>query len=125
MGKGRIAVVENKRETRESLDLMLQAEGFEVLTAEHSAAVFELLSSFKPDLILTDLLLPLVAGENFIRALKHQPQLSATLIVVLTEYSEAFGEHAKAAGATAVLRTPRDLRVAIETVKNLLGKQPE
>jgi CheY-like chemotaxis protein len=122
MGKWKILIVEGNDETRETLKRMFQQAGFTVLAAENTAVAFGALSSFEPDLILTDLIMPLVAGTEFIKLLKRQPKLSATPIVVLTEYADIFGENAKAAGATEVLRKPRDISAVVETVENLLGQ---
>jgi CheY-like chemotaxis protein len=125
MEKGKILIVYGSRETREALELMFQQAGFSVFAAENAAVAWGALDSFEPDLILTDLMMPLVAGEEFIRVLKQQPRLVATPIVVLSEYSDIFGENAKAAGATVVLRKPRDMSAVIETVSKLLGKSEE
>ena len=122
MEKRKILVVEGHIEIREALEQTFQQAGFTVLAAENTAVAFDLLSSFDPDLVLTDLLLPLLAGENFIKALRRVPKLTDIPIVVLTEYSDAFSKNAKAAGATEVLRKPRDLPLVIRTVKALLGE---
>ncbi len=122
MEKRKILVVEGNYETREMLERTFQHAGFAVLAAENTAVAFDLLTSFEPDLVLTDLLLPLVAGENFIKALRRVPKLTDKPIIVLTEYSDAFSQNAKDAGATEVLRKPRDLPLVIKTVKVLLGE---
>jgi CheY-like chemotaxis protein len=125
MEKGKILIVEGHYETREALKWMFQQAGYTVLTAENTAIAWGAIGSFEPDLILTDLMMPLVAGEEFIRVLKRQPELAAIPIVVLSEYSDVFGENAKAAGATAVLRKPRDTWAVIETVNKLLSQSAE
>ena len=120
--EGTILVVEDDADTRDLLQWILQQEGFEVVTAENGAVALRSLESTKPDLILTDLMMPLVTGEVLIKTLKKRQGCGDTPIIVLTAFSDAFGEEARAAGATAVLRKPRDIPQVAQTVNRLLGR---
>lgn len=115
-----ILVVEDDFDTRELLKLMLETEGYTVVTAENGATALRSLDEIKPNLIVTDLMMPLVSGEAIIRALRGRSAFASTPIVVLTAFKGAFGSAAMMAGATEVLGKPQDLPRLAETIHRLL-----
>jgi len=121
MLKRRILIVASDHDTRKALRLAFQHADFAVSAAASEKTALGSLTSPAPDIIVTDLLMPLVRGEDFIRFLKTQPQLSATPIVVLTAHLHAFGQAARAAGAAETLDKSSDLSAVVATVKRLLG----
>jgi CheY-like chemotaxis protein len=117
-----ILVVDDDFVTREALRRQLQAAGFEVRAAEHGHEAMRLLQEgYEPDLIVTDLVMPLILGEQFIRRVRREVGLTEVPVVVLTGFRRAFADAALAAGATEVLEKPHDLPRLAETVKRLLG----
>jgi CheY-like chemotaxis protein len=104
------------------LKARLEEAAFRVMVAGDATAALQLLESERPDLILTDLLMPLVAGEQLISILRNREGYAEIPIVVLTAYSHAFGQAALAAGATVVLKKPQDITRVVETVRQLLGQ---
>jgi len=117
-----ILVVDDDFDTREMLKWMLRTEGYLAIMAENGAIALRALEEIKPDLIVTDLMMPLVSGEQFIRALKGRPELAELPILVLTAFSGIFGSQAVAAGATEVFEKPKDLARLVRTINRLLGQ---
>jgi CheY-like chemotaxis protein len=122
MSANTILVIEDDWAIREFLKARLEEAAFRVMVAGDATAALQLLESERPDLILTDLLMPLVAGEQLISILRNREGYAEIPIVVLTAYSHAFGQAALAAGATVVLKKPQDITRVVETVRQLLGQ---
>jgi CheY-like chemotaxis protein len=83
-----------------------------------------LLDVYRPDLIVTDLMMPLLMGETLIAFVRGRADLADIPIVVLTGFRAVFGDAAIAAGATEVLEKPVDVPRLLAAVKRLLGTQP-
>lgn len=82
--RARILVVEDNRELRELLATTLELAGFQVWTAPHGKAALALLKSIVPDLILSDIQMPVMDGLDFCRAVRQDPHLSAIPFIFLT-----------------------------------------
>jgi len=80
-----ILVVEDDAATREALAMILGAEGFAVVGAANGQeALGRLRSDVRPDLILLDLMMPVMDGWQFRREQLKDPALAAIPIVVLS-----------------------------------------
>lgn len=89
MSRGsRILAVDDERQIRRSLQVNLEAKGYEVLTAETGEEALQIMSHRLPDLALVDLLLP---GMDGIELTRHLCETHHIPIIVLS----AIGEEAK------------------------------
>jgi signal transduction histidine kinase len=79
----RVLVVEDNRDLNRFLCRCLGTE-FDVLTAKNGAEGLHLALTGKPDLVLTDVMMPLMSGEQLIHELRSQDGLVDIPIVVLT-----------------------------------------
>ena len=68
----KILLVDDSRFQRNYVSKMLVRMGHEVITAENGKAGLEMSQSEKPDLIITDILMPVLDGIGFLRGLKEQ-----------------------------------------------------
>ena len=76
-----ILIVDDDRNTRESLGRALRRDGYEVLVAEHGKAALALAQDHHVDLVLTDLKMPGLDGLDLIESLKVVcPDVSSILI---------------------------------------------
>lgn len=64
----RILIIEDELPLREAFALLLEAEGYEVAVAENGRIGLEKVESFQPDVILLDLLMPVMNGMEFLKA---------------------------------------------------------
>ena len=77
-----ILVVDDEKNIREGLSRALELDGYEVLTAEDGKVAQELLAKRRVDLVLTDLKMPRVGGEELLKSIAGtQPNLP---VIVLT-----------------------------------------
>jgi CheY-like chemotaxis protein len=77
----RVLVIDDDEAIRLSLATALEFEGYAVVTAEHGGAALALVDQFAPDLILTDMRMPVVSGWEFIRQLRERGGHAPIVIV--------------------------------------------
>jgi CheY-like chemotaxis protein len=119
MSAPRILVVEDDDDIRESLQELLQEENYTALPAGNGQqALLQLLSDPLPDLILLDLMMPVMDGWQLQTALKQDPRLASIPVIVISA-SKFSNESFEAA---AFLPKPLDAGVLLEAIENCLGK---
>ncbi|MBF5046270.1 response regulator [Aggregicoccus sp. 17bor-14] len=81
-----VLVVDDDADLRQAVCELLEDEGYRVQTAQHGAAALALLraSSTLPQLILLDLMMPVMDGWQFREAQAADPRLARIPVVVLT-----------------------------------------
>ncbi len=80
----KILLIEDMKGVRESLSLILDRSGHDVVQAENGEAGLKLCEGANFDLIITDILMPKVDGVEVIMQLKNQSQSKATPILAIS-----------------------------------------
>jgi len=109
-----VLVVDDDDGIRDSIDMTLSDEGYQVLTATHGADALTLVDQHLPSLILLDMRMPVMDGWQFARAYRQRPGPHAPIVVV-TAAVEAAGRAAEI-HADGVLPKPFRLAELIEVV---------
>ena len=73
MHKGIVLVVDDEAQIRDILGFYLKRAGYQVLLAENGVKALEEMAKARPDLILSDLRMPELAGDEFCRRVKGDP----------------------------------------------------
>jgi len=120
-----VLIVEDEESILLSLEFLLGKEGYAVSTARDGAVALGALQTQPPDLVLLDVMLPLIDGFELCRLIRENPALRGTRIMLLT----ARGREAEIArgmtlGADAYLTKPFSTRELMEKVRTLLGALP-
>jgi len=84
----RVLVVEDEADLREVLEYNLTQAGHRVQTAANGNDALRLARETKPDLVLLDLMLPDLPGTAVCRAIRKEPTLRETRIIMVTAKSE-------------------------------------
>jgi CheY-like chemotaxis protein len=82
-----VLVIEDDRFLRRLCETTLRRRGFTVLTAVDGEEGVRLARSDRPDLVLLDLLVPKVVGQDVLRILKAEPTTRAIPVLVLSNTS--------------------------------------
>jgi CheY-like chemotaxis protein len=78
-----LMVVDDDEDIREVLKLFLESEGYHVLTAADGREAWEQLQTReRPALILLDLMMPGMDGEQFVKAMRHSPLTNIPVVIV-------------------------------------------
>jgi two-component system CheB/CheR fusion protein len=103
----RVLVVEDNRDAAESLSLLLEIRGHQVAIAHDGAEGLKAARAFEPDVIISDLGLPVLDGFGLARALRADGRLRLVRLIALSGYDRR--EEALAAGFDDQLVKPGEL----------------
>ena len=84
----RILIVEDERKIARFLELELQHEGYEVETAGDGRTGLEKALTWKPDLMILDLMLPELSGIEVCRRLRHESDLPIIMLTAKDDVSD-------------------------------------
>jgi CheY-like chemotaxis protein len=115
----RVLVVDDDAGLREALLDVLSAEGHEVRTAENGCEALAHLAVDRPDVILLDLMMPVMSGYE-LRAQQLADSTLATIPVVVMTAGPLDGR-ARALGARACFEKPVSLEALLHTLEAVHG----
>ncbi len=112
-----VLVVEDDQDIRVTLEDTLASEGMRVATAANGAEALAYLRAHAlPDVILLDLMMPVMDGPEFRAAQLADDRLAAIPVVVLSANRDS-RSMARAIGAASVLSKPLDLEALVEALE--------
>jgi two-component system chemotaxis response regulator CheY len=115
----RILVVDDEPDERFLVGRALKKQGHDVTVAENGAAGLRAAQEERPDLIVTDIMMPVMDGVELIRQLRGDPATAGIPILA------ASGDTHLAGAADAVLVKPYDNHRLVALVNSLLKKGRE
>jgi len=116
-----ILAVDDSKTMRDMIQGCLAMSGFNVVTAENGQDGVDKLGECKPDVIITDINMPVMDGYAFIEAVRGQSKLNRTPILVLTtESSPEKKMRARDAGATGWIVKPFQPDKLIEAINRVM-----
>jgi CheY-like chemotaxis protein len=104
----KILVVEDNTDTRELLRFYFTNEGYAVTTAVDGLEGLYMARAIKPDLILTDIAMPMMEGIEMIRQIRSETETGNIPILVFTAHGLLLAEEAIEAGANQAFDKPFD-----------------
>jgi CheY-like chemotaxis protein len=108
----RVLVVDDDREIRELLAELLSTEGYEVSTAGDGHRALVEARAARPDVILLDLMMPIMNGWEFREAQLKDLQLAGVPVVIVSAFDVKLD-------VAAVLRKPFQIEEVLATVQRL------
>jgi DNA-binding response OmpR family regulator len=121
----RVLIAEDEQTSREFLASELERAGFLVCQAANGEEALEQVARFAPDVIVLDLMLPVVNGFAVARALHSMGRRrNVAILAVSALASEALRIEALAAGCDGFLRKPIPVTLVIEQVRLLVEGLP-
>lgn len=119
----RILLVDDKESVRELVALSLGEDAYDLRDAPDGQTALLLARSFRPDLVLLDVVMPEMDGFSVCRMLKSDPETSHITIVMLTGLvSDTDRAEAVAAGADHYITKPFSPTALVATVHALLRR---
>lgn len=117
-GRALILVVERDPDVRDLESYFLNEAGFDVDFAADGVEALEQARSRRPDIVITEVLVPKLDGLALCRAIKTDPLLHSTVVLVFSIL--AVHLRASEAGADAFLIKPLAEKRLVDTVRQLL-----
>lgn len=119
-----ILIIEDERALSEVLAYNLKKEGFEVLTASDGQDGLRRAQAVLPDLVVLDLMLPVIEGLEVCRQLRASPRTLEIPILMLTARSEEVDEIVGfQMGADDFVTKPFKMKPLIQRIKALLRRK--
>lgn len=117
----RILYVEDDKTLQLSLAQMLEILGYEVACADNGKQGVEKAESWRPDLILMDMRMPVMTGDQAIQVLRSKPDTAEIPIFVLSAFTDSkTRDLCRQVGATKFITKPPDIRKIDADIKEHL-----
>ncbi len=121
----RIVVADDDADVRMLVALKLESSGHDVVAVENGAVAVERCQAVRPDLVVLDLMMPGMSGIEACRAIRSDPLIASTPVILLTARAQTADVDAGlAAGADDYVTKPFSPRELAFRVDSLLGSEP-
>jgi DNA-binding response OmpR family regulator len=124
----KILIVDDSRLLRISNERTLMRAGYEVITAADGEEGLRLAFETKPDLIVLDMMLPKLSGQEVLRQLRLNPASASIPVIVLTSLSQSNREKLISEGASlyfekSLLRMENGSGPLLDAIETLLARR--
>lgn len=122
MSKAKVLIVDDEPYNNDVLEQALDGTDYQVVTASNGQEAWEKIQSEQPDLILLDLMMPVMDGFAVLAKVKEDPTLRDTpIIIVSAENDSKSVVKGIKQGAEDYLTKPVDTAQFLKKVKDFLG----
>lgn len=118
----KIVLVDDDRVTLTMLEKILKVNGFEVFTAQDGEEGYELIQKEKPDVLISDMLIPKIHGLDLCQKVKENPELRETKVILMTAVYKGmpFQADIKDCGADDYVEKPVDTQDLVERIEKII-----
>jgi DNA-binding response OmpR family regulator len=113
-----ILVVDDDEFIRDSLEMLLEQEGFQVAIAANGAEALSLILAEPPALMLLDVQMPVLDGPGLVQILQTRGQAVPTIVMTARPNAE---EIAREMGGLAVIKKPFDIDRLLAGVQSAMA----
>ncbi len=125
MDRIRILVVDDEPDVVTLLQRSLESDGFDVLCAYDGISALDLVDSEKPDMVLLDIMMPMMSGYEVCEQIKANPQTRHIPVLCVTSaHSEDTRKRSQQAGAQGLLVKPFMPKELVAQIERFLPKTP-
>ena len=123
----KILIVDDSRLLRIATERTLTRAGYEVITAADGEEGLRLALESKPDLVVLDMMLPKLSGQEVLRQMRLNPSSASTPVIVLTSLPQSNREKLISEGASlyfekSLLRMENGSGPLLDAVETLLAR---
>ena len=117
----KIIIIDDDKVTLTLLEEVLTKKGFKVLSARDGAEGYLLIEKEKPDVLISDMLIPKLHGLDLCRKIKETPELRQIKVILMTAvYKDpVFMAQAKSCGADCFIEKPINTKDLISRIKEI------
>jgi len=116
----RVLLVEDAPFLRYAFGRLLRMHGYEVMEANDGREALECIEEFRPQLVVTDLMMPVMDGVELIQRLRADPKTAELPVVAITaDATEQAERKARQAGAVDFITKPIDLPALLDRLRAL------
>lgn len=122
MGKLKVLVADDEPALRKLLKTNMELEGYETLEASNGAEVLECVERDNPDIILLDIMMPVMDGWEVMTALAANPEYEQKVILVSAKASDDAQLQGWELGADEYITKPFDLESLLQRVRDVAAR---
>ncbi len=120
----KLLVIEDEDSLRDSVTDLLEAEGYEVVQAENGLIGVQHAEEYIPDLVICDIMMPMLDGYDVLDRLRHTPATADIPVIFLTARTEQSSrDAANDHGPTEYLTKPFTRAALLAAVETQLKQQ--
>ncbi len=120
----RVLVIDDERDIAHVMRLLLEQRGHEVFVAEDGSRGLALAQRQTPDVILLDLMMPVMDGFAALQSVKADPRtLDIPVVIITAMQPEQVEQRCYSMGARAYVRKPFDVGILVGTVEDLIEER--
>lgn len=121
-GKGYLLIIEDDPDILKLLDKTLTIKGYHVVTASNGYDGMDIIQKERPDLVITDIMMPKMDGFNLVHRLRIDPKTRTipVIFITVTYIAREDREFALDIGATRFIQKPIDFEKFLKTITDLL-----
>ncbi|MGA2549627.1 MAG: response regulator [Burkholderiaceae bacterium] len=116
-----ILVVDDEYANAEVLALILADEGYRVVCAANGAEGLEKIRDAHPDLVILDIMMPVMDGAEMAKQMRASPETRHIKIILNSSLSESVARQ-RCDSYDGFLRKPYNINAALELISRLLSK---
>lgn len=111
--EGCVLVVDDEEDVRETLRDLIELCGCSAVVAANGAEGLQVLARCRPCMVILDLLMPVMNGEEMLAVMRSEPALSALPVVISTSAPE------RAPAGLPVLKKPLEIAAFVTWIRSL------
>ncbi|HSW98331.1 MAG TPA: response regulator [Candidatus Saccharimonadales bacterium] len=123
----KVAIIEDDEAISQMYRIKFEGEGYEVETAENGKLGLELCQEMRPNIVLLDLMMPIMTGEEMLAKMRATPWGKKIRVIILTNRGEQeIPPEVKKLGVDAIiLKAAMTPRQVAQLVQERLSVEPE
>ena len=119
--KAKILIVDDEPDIVQTIQDRLEMNKYTVVTAYNGKEGLEMAARHKPDVILLDVIMPIMTGLEMLEVLKKQPETRDCAVIMVTARNQPQDIiRAKTCGIEDYIVKPFDLNVLLEKIENIV-----
>ncbi len=115
----KVLIVDDEQPLTDVIRLLVEDLGHHALTASNGVEALEVFEREQPDLVISDIMMPLMPGDELCRRLKQEPGFREVKIILM---SAAGSRRAEGTGADAFVHKPFDLDAIEELLSQFIHR---
>lgn len=120
MAKKRVFICDDDKGITDMLEMVLELEDVDTFTETDSVHAYDRLLQFKPDILIVDLWMPIVTGDQLIKRIRANQELKNLYIICISASRDGL-QVADEAGADQFMAKPFDVEEFLNMVEQAIG----
>ncbi|RLF29123.1 MAG: response regulator [Thermoplasmata archaeon] len=116
----KIMIVDDEPDLREMINLMLQKEGFETITAENGEDFLNKVDGFQPDLVTLDVMMPGLTTKEILEKLREKETKPKIILLTVVRFSEEETQRMYKMGIVDYITKPFEVDELLDSIRRHL-----